>query len=114
VPGALDFAETLEVLAAWERRRVSVSAPAGTARDPVPHAHAAMHGRLGKAQMGRFGILTAQHTTAYFPLGAARPGDSPQNGFFLKSDEFVRAEQPNARQLEIDAGAGCRIEVQLD
>jgi len=108
----LTFAETLEQLAAWERRRVTVRAFTRTAGELLPHAHTHMHGRLGAAQMGEL-IGPVRLQTAYFALGPAQHGDSPHNGFFLRSDDFVQATRLTNTHLDIESGDHLHIEVQL-
>jgi hypothetical protein len=108
----LTFAETLEQLAAWERRRVTVRAFTQTWRELLPHAHTQARGRLGPAQMGEAsGPVRLQ--TAYFALGPAQHGDSPHNGFVLRSDDFVQATQITGTHLDIECGHGLHIEVEL-
>lgn len=108
----LTFAETLEQLAVWERRRVTVRAFTRTWRELLPHAHMHVHGRLGPGQMGgTWGPVHLQ--TAYFVLGPVQHGDSPHNGFLLRSDDFVQATQVTGTHLDIECGHDLHIEVQL-
>jgi hypothetical protein len=109
----MTFAETVEHLAGWERRRVTVRAYTQTWREMVPHAHMHMHGRLGTPELGGTSGATRLNV-AWFALGPAQHGDSPRNGFVLRSDDFVQATALNRTQLKIECGRGLRIEVHLE
>jgi hypothetical protein len=110
--GPLTFAETLEQLGAWQRQRVTVRAFTQTWRELVPHAHTLIHGRLGAAEMGGYSG-PKRLEIAYVALGPAQHGDSPHNGFVLRSDDFVQATQLNGKHLDIECGHDLHIEVQL-
>lgn len=108
---SLDFKETLDVLTQWERRRVTVSAFTQPSDNLAPRSRIVLHGRLGAPRLGRLGIPTRFVITAFFPLGPARPGDSPRNGFLLRSDEFVDACELNSGHLDIESTAGLHVEI---
>jgi hypothetical protein len=104
----------LERLARWERFRVTVTSFTRRPSHPMlAFAHTTMHGRLGAAELGGSWGCGGTTTSAFFRLGAARAGDSPQNGFTLYSKDFVAAVELSNTKLEIECDGGLRIVVEL-
>jgi hypothetical protein len=117
-PTSLDFRGTLDLLAGWQRRRVTVTAYHQRTHDRFPGANVRMHGRLGEARLGG-----ARHpsnppisllTTASYPIGPARAGDSPRNSFQLRDDDLVATRLLTNSTALIECCSGIIIEVRLD
>jgi hypothetical protein len=105
----LNFRETLDLLASWEGRRVSVISNPQAPGEPLSHTQTVMAGALGRLQMVDNSIDPGVESVAAFSVGP-----TPPNGFYLSPGDFIRTQPlPGRDAVRIDLKHHYSIHVDL-
>jgi hypothetical protein len=104
---ALDYAKTLEMLAAWEGRDVIVLSHSQLPGDRGSHSQVSLRGQLGRLGMVENLIHSDSDSVATFDVGA------PPNAIYIDPGDFVHTMLLSEGHINIRFKHNFHIEVQL-
>lgn len=91
----LDFAQTLDLLAAWRGHTVLVTAHSQATGEPRSHAHTVLRGELGPLAMVDSDLNPEEESSAGYPVGEA------PNGLYMRAGDFVEAVRVGESHLSL-------------